>query len=370
MNLEAAAHLTLLALPAMRAARFGRIVMVASRAAFRAETDAASYAVSKAGMVSLARCLARNEGPRGITANSICPGWVDTAMARPDVAARKAEIEAEIPLGRIATPEDCARAILFSLPARPLRERDGPRPQRRLVPPLTSGLALGNPAVEPGSADSPGRRRIRPVTRCRGPFVVFLPLAGAGTASAKPGSSCPPTPPAFRLFLAPPALAGLGTARRSRRKRRRRASSGCPATPTRSSRSGAGPLRRAARPPRRRGERGDPEGPRARPEDRVERQGPRREATGSRSTPQVVPTSCASAPASSGSGIPETRSVDALPAARYAAGFAAPGAGAGAGGFGGGGGIRLIAALRARVIGRSERPEGSNCPAFFAGLAP
>ena len=63
----------------------------------------------------VARCLARNEGPRGITANSICPGWVDTAMARPDVAARKAEIEAEIPLGRIATPEDCARAILFYL---------------------------------------------------------------------------------------------------------------------------------------------------------------------------------------------------------------------------------------------------------------
>jgi NAD(P)-dependent dehydrogenase (short-subunit alcohol dehydrogenase family) len=115
VNLESAAHLSLLSLPAMRAARFGRIVMVASRAAFRAETDAASYAVSKAGMVSLARCLARNEGKHGITANSICPGWVDTAMARPDVAARKAEIEGEVPLGRIATPEDCARAILFYL---------------------------------------------------------------------------------------------------------------------------------------------------------------------------------------------------------------------------------------------------------------
>ena len=115
VNLESAAHLTLLALPAMRAARFGRIVMVASRAAFRAETDAASYAVSKAGMVSLARCLARNEGRHGITANSICPGWVDTEMARPDVETREAEIVGEIPLGRIATPEDCARAVLFYL---------------------------------------------------------------------------------------------------------------------------------------------------------------------------------------------------------------------------------------------------------------
>lgn len=115
VNLESAAHLTLLALPAMRAAGFGRIVMVASRAAFRGETDAASYAVSKAGMVSLARCLARNEGPRGITANSVCPGWVDTDMARPDFDRRKVEIEGEIPLGRIATPEECARAILFYL---------------------------------------------------------------------------------------------------------------------------------------------------------------------------------------------------------------------------------------------------------------
>ena len=115
VNLEPAAHLTLLALPAMRAARFGRIVMVASRAAFRGETEAANYAVSKAGMVSLARCLARNEGKHGITANSVCPGWVDTAMARPDVAAREAEIVGEVPLGRIATPEDCARAILFYL---------------------------------------------------------------------------------------------------------------------------------------------------------------------------------------------------------------------------------------------------------------
>ncbi len=115
VNLESAAHLALLCLPAMRAARFGRIVMVASRAAFRAETDAPSYAVSKAGMVNLARCLARNEGRHGVTANSVCPGWVDTEMAQPDVSARRAEIEGEIPLGRIGTPEECARAILFYL---------------------------------------------------------------------------------------------------------------------------------------------------------------------------------------------------------------------------------------------------------------
>ncbi len=115
INLDAAAHLSLLALPAMRSARFGRIVMVSSRAAFRGETDCADYAVSKAGMVNLARCLARAEGRHGITANSVCPGWVATDMAAADLAVRRAEIESEIPLGRVATPDEIAGAVLWFL---------------------------------------------------------------------------------------------------------------------------------------------------------------------------------------------------------------------------------------------------------------
>ncbi len=115
INLDAAVHLSLLALPAMRAARFGRIVMVSSRAAFRGETDCPDYAVSKAGLVNFARCLARAEGQHGITANSVCPGWVETDMAAADLAVRRAEIEAEIPLGRVATPEEVAGTVLFFL---------------------------------------------------------------------------------------------------------------------------------------------------------------------------------------------------------------------------------------------------------------
>ncbi len=115
INLDAAAHLSLLALPAMRAARFGRLVMVSSRAAFRGETDCADYAVSKAGMVNLARCLARAEGKHGVTANSVCPGWVETEMAAADLAVRRAEIEAEIPLARVATPAEVAAAVLWLL---------------------------------------------------------------------------------------------------------------------------------------------------------------------------------------------------------------------------------------------------------------
>lgn len=113
INLEAAAHLTFLALPEMRKQKFGRIVMISSRAAFRGETDCADYAVSKAGMVNLARCLARSEGPHGITANSICPGWVETEMAKKDLVLRGLEIRTEIPLGRVATTDDVANAVLF-----------------------------------------------------------------------------------------------------------------------------------------------------------------------------------------------------------------------------------------------------------------
>ena len=114
VNLEAAAHLSVLALPTMRERRWGRIVMIASRSAFRAETDHPDYAVSKAGMVNLARCLARNEGPRGITANSVCPGWVRTEAVREALDGPQAsEVLAQIPLGRVASTADVANAVLY-----------------------------------------------------------------------------------------------------------------------------------------------------------------------------------------------------------------------------------------------------------------
>jgi NAD(P)-dependent dehydrogenase (short-subunit alcohol dehydrogenase family) len=114
VNLEAAAHFSFLALPAMRERRWGRIVMIASRSAFRAETDHPDYAVSKAGMVNLARCLARNEGPRGVTANSVCPGWVRTEAVREALdGPQAAEVLSQIPLGRVASTEDVANAVLY-----------------------------------------------------------------------------------------------------------------------------------------------------------------------------------------------------------------------------------------------------------------
>ncbi len=114
VNLESAAHLSFLCLPAMRKEHWGRIVMIASRSAFRAETDHPDYAVSKAGMVNLARCLARNEGSRGITANAVCPGWVQTEAVREALTgAGGEEVRAQIPLGRVASTQDVANAVLY-----------------------------------------------------------------------------------------------------------------------------------------------------------------------------------------------------------------------------------------------------------------
>lgn len=113
INLMSAVHATWAVIPGMRKQGGGKVINVASRAAFRAETTAPAYAVSKAGMVNLTRCLARAEAEHNILAYCIAPGWVETAMAREAVAAQEAEILASIPLGRIASVEDVAGVALF-----------------------------------------------------------------------------------------------------------------------------------------------------------------------------------------------------------------------------------------------------------------
>jgi NAD(P)-dependent dehydrogenase (short-subunit alcohol dehydrogenase family) len=113
VNLMSAVNATYCALPAMKAQGGGKVINVASRSAFRAETDAPAYAVSKAGMVNLTRCLARAEAASGILSYCIAPGWVETAMAREGMEQMAAEIIGQIPLGRIASVEDVAGVALF-----------------------------------------------------------------------------------------------------------------------------------------------------------------------------------------------------------------------------------------------------------------
>jgi len=106
-------------LPAMKEARFGRIVVIGSRAMLGLETRS-GYAATKAGQVGLVRTWALELGKYGITANVVAPGPIVTGMftevipADSDQAARVAQ---SIPVKRLGQPADVARAVMFLLSA-------------------------------------------------------------------------------------------------------------------------------------------------------------------------------------------------------------------------------------------------------------
>ncbi|MFZ4508684.1 MAG: SDR family NAD(P)-dependent oxidoreductase [Fimbriimonas sp.] len=93
----------------------GKVLNVASRVGFRGEGGASLYAASKAALINMTRSLAVELAPKNIQLFAIAPGWVDTAMSRDGMEDRLAEILPTIPLGRMATPEDCAASAAFLL---------------------------------------------------------------------------------------------------------------------------------------------------------------------------------------------------------------------------------------------------------------
>jgi 3-oxoacyl-[acyl-carrier protein] reductase len=101
------------ALRGMIAARAGRIVNVVSPAAFFGKEGAGSYAAAKGGLVALTKSLAREVARFGITVNAVSPGYVDTHLIADLAAAKRAELEREVPLGRLARPEEVADVIAF-----------------------------------------------------------------------------------------------------------------------------------------------------------------------------------------------------------------------------------------------------------------
>lgn len=95
----------------------GKIVLVSSTAGQRGEAFHADYAATKGAIIAFTKSLAVELAPRGINVNCVAPGWVDTEMsagpyARDDGRGRR-EIERTIPLGRVATADDCAGPIVF-----------------------------------------------------------------------------------------------------------------------------------------------------------------------------------------------------------------------------------------------------------------
>src|SRR5450631_3358860 len=117
-NLHLGAALSLLQanLPAMKQARYGRIVLISSRAVLGLAKRTA-YSATKAGMLGLARTWALELAPHGVTANVVAPGPIaDTEMFEeiiPPDSPKMSAAARQIPAGRFGTPDDVARAVMF-----------------------------------------------------------------------------------------------------------------------------------------------------------------------------------------------------------------------------------------------------------------
>ncbi|WP_018333573.1 beta-ketoacyl-ACP reductase [Actinomycetospora chiangmaiensis] len=112
-NLTGAWRVTQRATRGMMKARFGRLIYISSVVGLTGAPGQVNYAASKAGLVGMARSVARELGGRGITANVVAPGYVDTDMTADLTDKRREEMMAAIPLGRTAQADEIAKAVAF-----------------------------------------------------------------------------------------------------------------------------------------------------------------------------------------------------------------------------------------------------------------
>jgi len=124
LNLTAPFRCVRRALPAMLAAEWGRIVVIASVVAKRGESQVSAYSASKHGVLGLVRAASAEVARQGVTVNAVCPGYVDTPMTAQTVAAisdrtGRSTVEARRvlarrqPIGRLIDPDEVAEAVHF-----------------------------------------------------------------------------------------------------------------------------------------------------------------------------------------------------------------------------------------------------------------
>jgi 3-oxoacyl-[acyl-carrier protein] reductase len=97
----------------MMKARFGRIVLVSSVVGLYGQAGQVNYSASKAGLVGMARSITRELGSRGITANVVAPGFIETEMTAALPEAKQQEYQKAIPAGRFAQPSEVAKVIAW-----------------------------------------------------------------------------------------------------------------------------------------------------------------------------------------------------------------------------------------------------------------
>jgi 3-oxoacyl-[acyl-carrier protein] reductase len=117
--------------------RFGRIIFISSVVGLLGSAGQVNYAASKSGLVGLARSLARELGSRGITANVVAPGFIETDMTAELGEKLTTQYEAQIPLGRMGRVDDVASTTAFLA-------SDGAGYITGAVIPVDGGLGMGH----------------------------------------------------------------------------------------------------------------------------------------------------------------------------------------------------------------------------------
>jgi 3-oxoacyl-[acyl-carrier protein] reductase len=112
-NLTSIFRMTKAVLRSMMKARFGRIINISSVVAETGNAGQTNYAAAKAGMVGFSKSMAKEVGSRGITVNTIAPGFIDTDMTKDLSAEIKNSLLAAIAVGRLGKPEEIAHAVAF-----------------------------------------------------------------------------------------------------------------------------------------------------------------------------------------------------------------------------------------------------------------
>jgi len=135
-NLSGVFRVSKRALAKMLRLHRGRVIMVSSVGAFLGSAGQTNYSASKAGLVGMARSMAREVASRSITVNVVAPGLVQTNMLAALGEERRDAFEAQVPLGRVARPEEIAEAVGFLA-------SDGAAYITGAVLPVDGGLAMG-----------------------------------------------------------------------------------------------------------------------------------------------------------------------------------------------------------------------------------